>query len=129
VDPQEIQARVAGFAQKLLGEAHGDPVRALGLLVLVLDGVEVQDPEQYAQLLSEVRRALFPETEFPEPVRPLQHLAGEVSWEGYQHCLRCGMVLVKGQDPALTGFPSGFVYQIEGQFQLGCPDEFEPCGH
>ena len=36
MDPQEIQEKVEGFAQKLLAEAHGDPVRALGLLVLVL---------------------------------------------------------------------------------------------
>ena len=129
MDPQEIQARVAGFAQRLLDEAHGDPVRALGLLVLVLDGVEVQDPEQYAQLLSEVRRALFPDAESPQRARPLQHLAGDMSWEGYQHCLRCGVVLVNGKDSASSGFPSGFVYQIEGHFQVGCPDEFEPCGH
>ena len=127
MDPQEIQAKVVGFAHRLLEEAQGDPLRALGLLVLVLEGLQEQDSEQYAHLVSEVRRVLLPESEDAEPERAVQHLAGEMSFEGYQHCIRCGLVLVKKATGNSAGFPSGYVYQVGGRFRLNAPDEHDPC--
>ncbi len=128
MEPHEIQAKVVDFANKLLEEAHGDPLRALGLLVLVLDGLEEYDPEQYAQLVSEIRRVLMPDSESPSRARAIQHLAGEISWEGYQHCVRCGMALAKGKNVNRPGFPSGYVYQVGSRLCLGSPVDYEPCG-
>ncbi len=127
MDPLEIQAKVVSFAQRLLEEAHGDPVRALGLLVLVLEGLEAQDPEQYAQLVSEIRRVLFPETDDAPRPRAVQHLAGEMSWEGYQHCVRCGVVLVRGGNTEAAALPSGYVYQAGGRLDVRSPEDFDPC--
>lgn len=126
MDPQDIQAKVVGFAHRLLEEAQGDPLRALGLLVLVLEGLQEQDTEQYAHLVTEVRRVLLPEDEQPEPELGVQHLAGEMSWEGYQHCIRCGLVIVK-QGAKTRGFPVGYVYQVGGRFRLESPGAHAPC--
>ena len=61
MDPKVVQGKVHAFAQRLLQEADGDPVRALGLLVLVLDGAEVQSAEDAQRLVAEVRQVLVPE--------------------------------------------------------------------
>lgn len=127
MDPQDIQAKVAGFAHRLLEEAQGDPLRALGLLVLVLEGLQEQDTQQYAHLVTEVRRVLLPEGEQPEPAQAVQHLAGEMSWEGYQHCIRCGLVIVKRASTGKPGFPVGYVYQVGGRFRLQSPGDHAPC--
>lgn len=128
MDPQEIQAKVAGFAHRLLEEAQGDPLRALGLLVLVLEGLQERDTEQYAHLLTEVRRILLPDSDVVEPGSATQHLAGERSWEGYQHCLRCGVALIKNPGAATRGFPTGYVYQVGGRFVVEPPADYAPCG-
>ena len=128
VDPREIEAKLFGFANKLLEEAQGDPVRALGLLVLVLEGLEHEEVGPYGQLLSEVRRVLIPQPELPAGTRAVQHLAGEMSWEGYQHCMRCGAVLVKSKDVHTDGFPSGYVYEIGGRLYVGSPEDYDACG-
>lgn len=127
MDQEDIQAKVVGFAHRLLEEAQGDPLRALGLLVLVLEGLQEQDTEQYAHLVSEVRRVLLPEGEPDEPEQAVQHLAGEMSWEGYQHCIRCGLTIVKKTGAGNRGFPAGFVYQVGGRFRLESPGEHAPC--
>ena len=128
MDPQDIQAKVVGFAHRLLEEAQGDPLRALGLLVLVLEGLQEQDTEQYAHLVTEVRRVLLPEgREQAESERAVQHLAGEMSWEGYQHCIRCGLVIVKQTSTHNQGFPVGYVYQVRGRFRLESPGNHAPC--
>src|SRR3954470_19053031 len=95
MDPQHLQGKVEAFAHRLLDEANGDPVRALGLLVLVLDGTELASSAHAQRLLPEVRKVLVPEGSEVRASQPIQHLAGEVSWEGVQHCLRCGKVLGK----------------------------------
>ena len=127
MDPQEIQEKVEGFAQKLLAEAHGDPVRALGLLVLVLDGWEEQDSEQVTQILAKIRTILFPDSVLRYRGKGIQHIAGPQSWEGYQHCLRCGVVLAKGHIDVLEGLFSGHVYQVGDQYQVDPPEEFDSC--
>ena len=127
MDPQEIQSKVECFAQKLLDEAQGDPVRALGLLVLVLEGWEGRDGEQYSKLLRRIRKILIPEADEPTSVPSIQHIAGEMSWEGYQHCVRCGKVLKKRKESADPGFPSGHVYQVGDIIALEAPGEFDSC--
>ena len=57
----------------------------------------------------------------------IQHIAGPQSWEGYQHCLRCGAVLAKGHNDALEGLSSGHVYQVGDQYQVDPPEEFDSC--
>jgi hypothetical protein len=126
MDSPELQHRVEAFAQKLLNEAQGDPVRALGLLIVVLDGSAVSDPEQVTRLLWEVRNVLLPKKE-EESVPIVQHLAGEVSWEGIQHCLRCGKVLRRSADRGAAGFPSGYVYQVNDVFTLDQYEIYEAC--
>ena len=141
MDQQDIQTRVQAFAQRLLLEAKGDPIRALGLLVLVLEGVSTEDMALVRRLITEVRRILVPasmpillEPEFEPVVEevPIEHLAGEVSWEGVQHCIRCGKVLAKaGEDDRgdTGGFPSGYVYQVGTRFFLEDPEASISCRH
>ncbi len=140
MDQQDIQTRVHAFAQRLLTEAKGDPVRALGLLVLVLEGVKTDDTALVRRLMTEVRRILVPapmpfvvepDLHLSTPdVIPIQHLAGDISWEGVQHCIRCGKVLSRSGENAQAdagGFPSGYVYQVGNTFFLGDPDDCETC--
>ncbi|MFO0775389.1 MAG: hypothetical protein U0172_12065 [Nitrospiraceae bacterium] len=147
MDRQDIQTRVHAFANRLLTEAKGDPIRALGLLVLVLEGVKNEDIALVRKLMTEVRRILVPtpapfsiDPEFgapaeptaeqePEPT-PIQHLAGEMSFEGVQHCIRCGKVLARaGTEPRpdSDGFASGYVYQVGSKFLTGEYEDFEHC--
>ena len=140
MDQQDIQTRVQAFAQRLLSEAKGDPIRALGLLVLVLEGVKTEDMALVRRLINEVRRILVP-APIPivlepdlEPIVeeiPIEHLAGDLSWEGVQHCIRCGKVLARtGDDRGVSGvFPTGYVYQVGTRFFLGDPDESTSCRH
>jgi hypothetical protein len=127
MDSPELHHRVEAFAQKLLNEAQGDPVRALGLLIVVLDGSAVSDPEQVTRLLWEVRNVLLPKKEDQSAAIIVQHLAGEMSWEGIQHCLRCGKVLRRSADSATVGFPSGYVYQINEAFTQDHCEVYEVC--
>ena len=127
MDPQEIQSKVECFAHKLLEEAQGDPVRALGLLVLVLEGWEGRDGEQYSKLLKRIRKILIPEADEPTCVHSIQHIAGEMSWEGYQHCVRCGKVLKKRKESTDQGFPSGHVYQMGDTIALEANGDFDSC--
>lgn len=126
MDPKVVQGKVQAFAQRLLQEADGDPVRALGLLVLVLDGAEVQSAEDAQRLVAEVRQVLMPER-VEDIGRPVQHLAGEVSWEGIQHCLRCAKVLARNCHDRGTPFVAGYVYEIGPRLISQECDDFESC--
>lgn len=132
MDQQDIQTKVQGFARRLLIEAKGDPIRALGLLVLVLDGIESQDVNLVKRLISEVRRILMPastpiDVQPCEDDLPIQHLAGDLSWEGIQHCIRCGKVLVRDGQNKAGGLPSGYVYQVGTHYRVEEFSEFRSC--
>lgn len=127
MDPREIQEKVEGFTHKLLAEAHGDPVRALGLLVLVLEGWDTQESEQITQILGAVRHILFPDSVVRYRGKGIQHIAGPQSWEGFRHCVRCGVVLAKGKIDALDGLSSSHVYQVGNTYQVDPPEEFDSC--
>jgi hypothetical protein len=121
-----LQDKVQAFAKRLLQETQGDPVRALGLLVLVLDGADIESAEHAQRLVAEVRHVLIPS----DPVdmeRPVQHLAGEVSWEGVQHCLRCATVLARNDHGQGASFATGHVYKIGLRFTSEKFDEFDVC--
>lgn len=126
MDPQDIQGKVDTFAQGLLSEAHGDPVRALGLLVLVLDSAEFESVAHMKRLIAEVRHALMSERRGPLS-RPIQHLAGEVSWEGIQHCLRCGKVLAKNYGQQAGAARPGYVYEQGTRVTSDEQDDFLLC--
>jgi hypothetical protein len=127
MDPEALQDKVQAFAQRLLQEAHGDPVRALGLLVLVLDGADIETAEHAQRLMAEVRRVLMPESSV-EIERPVQHLAGDVSWEGVQHCLRCATVLARNCQEQGPSFAAGYVYEVGPRFTSEEEfDEFDIC--
>ncbi|MBH0189145.1 MAG: hypothetical protein HP494_07500 [Nitrospira sp.] len=126
MDHNILQDKVQAFAQRLLQEAQGDPVRALGLLVLVLDGADIESAEHAQRLMAEVRQALIP----ADPMkmgRPVQHLAGEVSWEGVQHCLRCARVLARHDHGQGALFATGYVYEIGPRFTSETFNEFDIC--
>lgn len=106
-----VHDKIWVFAQQLLNEAKGDPVRALGLLVLVLDGPEVLSSEHAWRLVAEVRHVLIPESA-GESFVPIRHLVGTVSWEGEQRCLRCGRVLSKQSHDSAASLPSGYIFEI-----------------
>lgn len=127
MDPQQLQGKVQAFAQRLLDEANGDPVRALGLLVLVLDGSDLASADHAQRLVLEVRKVLMPEHLVGEVIQPVQHLAGDVSWEGVQHCLRCGKVLAKNCHERGTALVTGYVYEIGGRFTSDDCDRFDVC--
>jgi hypothetical protein len=126
MDPKLLQGKVQAFAQRLLDEANGDPVRALGLLVLVLDGADLDSAGHAQRLVVEVRKILMPEgvAEFGKPV---QHLVGDVSWEGVQHCLRCAKVLARNCHERGTALAAGYVYEIGPRFTSEECDEFDSC--
>lgn len=126
MDSQRLQTKVQAFANRLLEEANGDPVRALGLLVLVLEDSELESADHAHRLVAEVRKALLPHS-FSEAGQPIQHLAGHPSWEGVQHCLRCGKVLSKKPQEDGTAFESGYVYEIGSRFTTDECDDFEAC--
>lgn len=126
MDPQDIQEKVDTFAQGLLSEAHGDPLKALGLLVLVLDSAEFESADHMKRLITEVRHVLMPEGR-GSLARPIQHLAGEVSWEGIQHCLRCGTVLAKDCGHHAGAIRPGYVYQQGTRFTSDEQDDFSLC--
>lgn len=127
MDPIDIHDKVQVLAQKLLAEANGDRIRALGLLVMVIEGSDLDDPTHYIQLISEVRNLLMPPTDADPKPRPIQHLAGPLSWEGIQHCVRCGKVLARSKDRQHGGFPSGFVFQVGSRMCEGDYYDFDPC--
>ena len=122
-----IQDKVQAFAERLLDEANGDPVRALGLLILVLDGAGIESADHAQRLVVEVRRVLIPESA-AESKRPVQHLAGEVSWEGIQHCLRCAKILARDCHERGNSFATGYVYEIGHRYipAEDC-DNFDTC--
>jgi hypothetical protein len=126
MDHKILQDKVQAFAQWLLQEAQGDPVRALGFLVLVLDGVDIESAEHAQRLVAEVRHALM-SSDTVEIGRPVQHLAGEVSWEGVQHCLRCATVLARNDHGQGASFATGHVYKIGLRFTSEKFDEFDVC--
>lgn len=126
MDPRPLQEKIRAFAERLLQEADGDPVRALGLLVLALEGAESQSPEDAQRLLGEVRNVLMPEDQ-SEVSRPLQHLAGEVSWEGVQHCLRCAKILFRTCDQRKESFSPGYVYEVGSCLTIEGIDDFDIC--
>jgi hypothetical protein len=128
MDSQRLQTKVQAFASRLLEEANGDPVRALGLLVLVLEDSELESADHAHRLVAEVRKVLLPQN-FAEASQPIQHLAANPSWEGVQHCLRCGKVLSKrtaGHEDGTT-YQSGYVYEVGPRFTTEDRDDFEPC--
>ena len=126
MDSQRLQTKVQAFANRLLEEANGDPVRALGLLVLVLEDSELESADHAHRLVAEVRKALLPQN-FSEAGQPIQHLAGHPSWEGVQHCLRCGKVLNKKAQDDGAEFESGYVYELGSRFTGEDCDDFEAC--
>lgn len=121
------ERNLQAFVQRLLWEADGDPVRALGLLVLALEKTEARSAERAQRLIAEVRHALMPELGIQRN-RPVQHLAGNRSWEGAQQCLRCGKALFqrvsRGDERTLS---SGYVYEIGFHFSSDQPDDYAPC--
>lgn len=126
MDSQRLQTKVQAFANRLLEEANGDPVRALGLLVLVLEDSELESEDHAYRLVAEVRKVLLPQN-FTESGQPIQHLAGHPSWEGVQHCLRCGKVLSKKAQEDGVAFESGYVYEVSSRFTVEDCDDFESC--
>lgn len=126
MDSQRLQTKVQAFASRLLEEANGDPVRALGLLVLVLEDSELESADHAHRLVAEVRKVLLPQN-FAEAGQPIQHLAGHPSWEGVQHCLRCGKVLNKKVQEDGVPFGSGYVYEVGSRFTVEDCDDFEAC--
>ena len=126
MDPKLIQDKVQAFAQRLLNEANGDPVRALGLLVLVLDGADLESADHAQRLVLEVRRVLMPYS-VAEIEKPVQHLAGDVSWEGVQHCLRCGKVLVRNCHEGGAVLATGYVYESGLRLTSEECDDFDTC--
>lgn len=126
MDSQRLQTKVQAFANRLLEEANGDPVRALGLLVLVLEDSELEAADHAHRLVAEVRKVLLPQN-FSDVGQPIQHLAGHSSWEGVQHCLRCGKVLNKQSHDEGMVFESGYVYEIGSRFTVEDCDDFEVC--
>ncbi|MGQ0811292.1 MAG: hypothetical protein ACT4OO_08715 [Nitrospiraceae bacterium] len=125
MDSHQVQKKIETVAQRLLLEAEGDPIRALGLLIVILDGSDITDDRQIIRLLSEVRKVLVPQLEV-NSARIIQHLAGERSWEGIQHCLRCGAVLPTEKAEG-GSFPSGYVYHVNGRFCQGDYEDFDRC--
>lgn len=125
MDPQQLQGKVEAFALRLLDEANGDPVRALGLLVLVLDGSDVTSGEHLQRLVLEVRKILIPEQFDVE--KPIRHLAGDVSWEGVQHCLRCAKVLARRHHDGDASFKVGYVYEFGSRFTSDHHGDFQSC--
>ena len=128
MDAGNLHNKVTALAQQLLHEAKGDPVRAMGLLVLALDGEEVQPPDHAWPLIIEVRRVLMPDN-FEEFPKPIQHLVAEASWEGVQHCLRCGKALTvtrNDHEPEETGL-SGYVFEIGSRLTSGPYDDYQVC--
>jgi len=126
MDPRLLQGKVQAFAQRLLQEADGDPLRALGLLVVALDGAEVQSAEDARRLMVEVRHVLIPEMD-QDCGSPIQHLAGEVSWEGVQHCLRCAKILARNCHKRGGSFMPGYVYEVGPRFTSEEFDDFDLC--
>ncbi len=126
MDPRGIQDKVQAFTQRLLDEANGDPVRALGLLVIVLDGADPESADHIWQLVSEIRKALLPGT-VGEIGKPVQHFAGDVSWEGIQHCLRCGKVLVRDCQEGGAALETGYAYEIGSRLTSEECDDFNTC--
>lgn len=124
MDRKLLQGKVQAFAQRLLQEADGDPLRALGLLVVALDGAEVQSAEDARRLMAEVRQVLIPETD-EEIGRPIQHLVGDVSWEGVQHCLRCAKIVARNCQERGPSFVPGYVYEIGPRFISEECDDFD----
>lgn len=128
MDSHRLHTKVQAFAHRLLEEANGDPVRALGLLVLVLEDSELESADHAHRLVAEVRKVLLPQN-FAEVGQPIQHLAGHSSWEGVQHCLRCGKVLSKRTASHEDGiaYPSGYVYEVGPRFTTDDCDDFDLC--
>jgi hypothetical protein len=126
MDPSGIQDKVEAFTKRLLDEANGDPVRALGLLLIVLDGSDAESADHMWQLVTEVRKLLLPEN-FGERRKPVQHFAGDVSWEGIQHCLRCGKVLVRDCQEGETALETGYAYEIGSRLTSDECDDFTTC--
>jgi len=128
MDSKRLQDKVQAFAQRLLVEANGDPVKALGLLVLVLDGSDLASADHTQRLVAEIRKVLIPDNPVDqERTKPVRHLAGDVSWEGIQHCLRCAKVLAIHAREEGVAFPLGHVYEIGSRFTSECFDDFDPC--
>ena len=126
MDPKVLQGKVQAFAQRLLDEANGDPVRALGLLVLVLDGADLESSEHAQRLVIEVRKVLMPES-VTEIGRPVQHLVGAVSWEGVQHCIRCAKIVARNCHEDGAALAPGYVYEIGARFTSEGCDDFDVC--
>ncbi len=126
MDPELIQDKVLVFSQQLLTEAKGDPMRALGLLVLVLDGPEILSPDHAWRLIGEVRRVLMPDLTGESPI-PIQHLVGDASWEGEQHCLRCGRILMKQLHGPEGSLLPGYVFEIGSRLTSEQCEHYRVC--
>ena len=126
MDPNIIHTKVELFAQQLLREAQGDPIRALGLLALVLEGPEIESPTHAWRLLVEVRKILMPDGMEESPI-PIQHLVGAVSWEGMQHCLRCGKVLRRECHEPGDSLPQGYAFEMGSRLTAEPCDDYRVC--
>lgn len=125
--PKLAEQNLQAFVRRLLWEADGDPVRALGLLVLALEKTEARSAERAQRLIAEVRHALMPELGI-QSGRPVQHLAGNRSWEGGQQCLRCGKTLFRtATQESRKALSPGYVYEIGLHFSPEPPDDYDPC--
>jgi hypothetical protein len=74
----------------------------------------------------EVRKVLMPES-VAVIGKPVQHLAGDVSWEGVQHCLRCAKVLARNCHERRTALATGYVYEIGPRLTSEECDDFDTC--
>lgn len=126
VDHGIIRDKVRVFAEQLLAEAKGDPIRALGLLVLVLDAPEVLSQDHAWRLVVEVRRVLMPEVVGDPPI-PIRHLVGAVSWEGEQRCLCCGRVLIKQIHRPADSLPAGHIFEIGSRLTSELCEQYRLC--
>lgn len=126
MDPKILHDKVWVFAQQLLTEAKGDPIRALGLLVLVLDGPEILAPDHAWRLIGEVRRVLVPDLTGESPM-PIRHLVGTVSWEGDQHCLRCGKVLRRHSHGTEESLLPGYVFEMGSRLTSEQCENYQAC--
>ncbi|MBX3301474.1 MAG: hypothetical protein KF693_04600 [Nitrospira sp.] len=99
----------------------------MGLLALVLDGLEVLSADHAWRLVVEVRRVLMPEAT-ADPLVPIRHLVGPVSWEGEQHCLRCGKVLVKQRHGSAESLLPGYVFEIGPRLTSKPSENYRVCG-
>jgi hypothetical protein len=59
---------------------------------------------------------------------PIRHLVGAAFWEGEQHCLRCGRVLVKQSQGSAESLLPGYIFEIGSRFTSEQHENYRVCG-